>query len=80
MINQDTVANLRSIVNHLKGTNGYRYFVHYFEEKRKEILEDLLKESGTLTAESLISENAKMQVYDDLINFDILLEKDINSK
>jgi|ETNvirenome_6_85_1030632.scaffolds.fasta_scaffold07172_2 hypothetical protein len=76
MINQDVVSNLKSIVNHLKSTDGYKYFNLYFSEKRKELLEELLKESGSLTIESLIEGNSKMSVYEELINLDSMLNVD----
>lgn len=77
MINQDTVRNLSSIINHLKNTDGYKYLVMYFEEKMKEIVNDMIKQAGNLEKESLIEANAKLQVYEELLHFDILLSNEL---
>ena len=61
----------------MKTTDGYPWMVKFFEEKRNEVITDLIKESGSLTQESLISSNARLQVYEELINFDSYIEKEV---
>jgi predicted DNA-binding protein YlxM (UPF0122 family) len=77
MINQTTVSNLISIIRSLKSSDQYKYLSNYFEEKRKEVVEDAIKESGNLTQATMIEYNARMQIYEELINFDILLDNEI---
>lgn len=76
MINQSVVEELKSILKHLKTTNAFNILKMYFEEKRKETLEDLLKESGTLTQDKIIEANSRMMVYEELMSFENLLIKD----
>jgi hypothetical protein len=78
MINQETVARLASIINHLQSSDGFSCLVRYFQDKKQEIVEEMLKESGSITQNDLLIANTKLQLYDDLINFDILLKNDLN--
>lgn len=80
MIDQGNLASLTSIFNHLKATDGYPVFIRYWEDRKKQAIESLMKQSGSLTAEELIAENAKCEIYDELINFDITLERSIDSR
>ena len=77
MINQDCVRNLKSIVDHLKSTDGLQYFVRYFEEKQKEVMDGLLGQSGVLTTEELIEGNARLKIYEELCSFENTLQRDI---
>lgn len=77
MINQEVVSTLRSIIINLKANDQWKYFEHYFESKRVEIVEELLKESGDLQIPQLQAENAKLQVYDSLLSFDTMLANDL---
>lgn len=78
MIDKGTIARLESTIKHLNRSDGFMHFIAYFKAKQKEIMEELLAESGTVSQETLISSNARLQLYEQLINFDILLENDIN--
>lgn len=77
MINQDCVLNLKSIITHLRSTDGYQHFVRYFEEKQKEVMINLLAQSGVLTPEELIEGNARLKIYEELANFENTLQRDI---
>lgn len=77
MINKENANALKYLIEHLKNTGEYKSLQNYFKDKRKEIVEDLIKESGSLEKEALIEANGKLQVYEELVNFDIMLSNDI---
>jgi len=79
MINVEIAKELLSIIRHLKTSNGFDVFTAFFEEKRKEVLSELLVSSGVLTQAELIAGNAKLEIYESLSKFDFHLEKVIRS-
>tara|TARA_R110000796_G_scaffold22417_2_gene65028 strand:+ start:330 stop:572 length:243 start_codon:yes stop_codon:yes gene_type:complete len=77
MINKETVSQLDSIVRHLKTTDSFQWFSQYFIEKRQHEIEELLITSGSITQEELIKANARLELYEELINFDITIEREL---
>ena len=77
LIDRDTVHNLKNIIDHLKSTDGWGYFVKYFSDKRNSRIEELVAEAGSITKEDLIEANAVIKLYDELTSFDIVLENEL---